>query len=332
MGIDSKKKSCFGEHWRNIKKLGASALLGVMVTLSPFTSVGYPAPPADTVTLDQDLNQTVSASSSTTGSQNSGGPWKLTLLPNQDPFTPLLADPRQPTTSINFLTLSNQPFIQFNGNFGADIGVARWESPTQGINESVQVGVMGASFSRFSIIQSSTFLEDADYVIGVPVTFRYHSFSGRVFFYHESSHTGYNYTTLMHISKISDFGNEILQVIPSWDITPNIRIYGGAEYRVFGLYFYPTMEDSTTVLGGIEAYSPEIPSLSARGYLAFNLEARGINGYTPDEDLQFGLLFHRPGSYLQIRPAIDIYNGYSYMGDLLFEKEHYVSLGVYFDF
>jgi Protein of unknown function (DUF1207). len=181
------KKSCFGEHWRNIKQLGASALLGVMVTLSPFSSVGYPAPPADTITLDQDLNQTVSASSSTTGSQNSGGPWKLTLLPNQDPFTPLLADPRQPTTSINFLTLSNQPFIQFNGNFGVDIGVARWESPTQGINESVQVGVMGASFSRFSIIQSSTFLEDADYVIGVPVTFRYHSFSGRVFFYHESS-------------------------------------------------------------------------------------------------------------------------------------------------
>lgn len=330
--IDSITKSCSREYWSTFKRLGTSALFGVIVTISLLQSIAYSAPPADNVTLDQDLSGTTAPASSTTGSGSSEGAWKLTLLPNQDPFTPLLADPRQPTTSINFLTLSNQPFIQFNGNFGADIGVARWESPTQGINESVQVGIMGASFSRFSIIKASTYLEDADYVIGVPVTFRYNSFSGRIFFYHESSHTGYDYTNLMHISKISDFGNEILQVIPSWDITPNIRIYGGAEYRVFGLYFYPTMEDSTTVLGGIEAYSPEIRSLSARGYLAFNLEARGINGYTPDEDLQFGLLFHRPGSYLQIRPAIDIYNGYSYMGDLLFEKEHYVSLGVYFDF
>ncbi len=329
---DTLKKLCSQWHWKRIKSLGLSALAGVMITIAGMKSVAYPAPPADTVTLDQDLSGTTTSSTSSNGNGSTGGPWKLTLLPEQDPFTPLLADPRQPTTSVNFLALSNQPFLQFNGNFGADIGVARWESPTNGINESIQVGVMGASFSRFSIIRSSTYLEDADYVIGVPVTFRYNSFSGRVFFYHESSHTGYNYTTLMHISKISDFGNEILQVIPSWDITPNIRIYGGAEYRVFGLYYYPTMEDSTTFLGGIEAYSPEIRSLSARGYLAFNLESRGINGYTPDEDLQLGLLFHRPSSYLQIRPAIDFYNGYSYMGDLLFEKEHYVSLGVYFDF
>ena len=329
---DTLKKLYSQWHWKRIKSLGLSALAGVMITIAGMKSVAYPAPPADTVTLDQDLSGTTTSSTSTNGNGINGGPWKLTLLPEQDPFTPLLADPRQPTTSVNFLALSNQPFLQFNGNFGADIGVARWESPTNGINESIQVGVMGASFSRFSIIRSSTYLEDADYVIGVPVTFRYNSFSGRVFFYHESSHTGYSYTTLMHISKFSDFGNEILQVIPSWDITPNIRIYGGAEYRVFGLYYYPTMEDSTTFLGGIEAYSPEIQSLSARGYLAFNLESRGINGYTPDEDLQLGLLFHRPSSYLQIRPAIDFYNGYSYMGDLLFEKEHYVSLGVYFDF
>ena len=77
---------------------------------------------------------------------------------------------------------------------------------------------------------------------------------------------------------------------------------------------------------------PGLTTLSARGYLAFNIESRGINGYVPDEDLQIGLLFHRPGTDLQIRPALDFYNGYSPMGDLIFEKEHYASLGVYFDF
>ncbi|MCL4461689.1 MAG: DUF1207 domain-containing protein [Nitrospirae bacterium] len=258
--------------------------------------------------------------------------WNMTFLPAQDPFTPLLADPRQPTTAINALAQTNRPFIQFNGTFGADVGVVRWASGSAGIDESVQVGIMGAAFSRFSVIRSSTYLEDADYVIGLPVTFRYKSFSGRIFFYHESSHTGYNYTTLMNVSKASDFGNEILQVIPSWDMTSWLRIYGGAAYRVFGFYDYPTAEDATILIGGLEAYGPEMHALSARGYLAFNIESRGINGYVPDEDLQIGLLFHRPGTDLQIRPALDFYNGYSPMGDLIFEKEHYASLGVYFDF
>ncbi|MHB8423346.1 MAG: DUF1207 domain-containing protein [Leptospirales bacterium] len=289
----------------------------------------WSAAPADNVTLDQDLT----AASIVPGKEQVGSAWQVTVLPSQDPFTPLLADPRQPTSAVNSLSLSNQPFEQFNGTFGADIGIARWESPTEGINESIQVGVMGASFSRFAIIQSSTFLEDADYIIGLPVTMRLGRFSARIFFYHESSHTGYNYTNIMHLSKVSDFGNEILQVIPSWDITPYLRIYAGGAYRVIGLYYYPTTSDSLIFLGGIEAYSPRLRSISARAYLAFNLESRGINGYTPDEDLQIGLLFHRPNAYFQVRPAIDFYNGYTPMGDLVnFFKEHYVSLGVYFDF
>ena len=297
-------------------------LLLLLVQASYALGEGAPA----NVTLDQDLL----SSPISKGSDRS--PWKLIFLPSQDPFTPLLSDPRQPTTAVNVLTLSEQPFIQFNGTFGADVGVVRWESSTDGINESIQVGIMGASFSRFSIIRSSTYLEDADYIIGLPVTIRYQSFSARIFFYHESSHTGYNYTTLMNVSKASDFGNEILQVIPSWDIAPFIRIYGGAAYRVFGFSDYPTAEDSTIFLGGLEAYAPVIHPISARAYMAFNIESRGINGYVTDEDLQLGLLFHRPQTYLQIRPAIDFYNGYSYMGDLIFEKEHYISMGVYFDF
>lgn len=296
---------------------------GVLVNL---TGIATSATDLYNPTLDsRDMSSVMSGS-------KGGSSLNMTFLPVQDPFTPLLADPRQPTTAINALALTNRPFIQFNGTFGADVGIVRWESPLAGIDESVQVGIMGAAFSRFSVIRSSTYLEDADYVIGLPVTFRYKSFSGRIFFYHESSHTGYNYTTLMNVSKASDFGNEILQVVPSWEVTPFLRLYGGAAYRVFGFYDYPTAEDATILIGGLEAYGPEMTLLSARAYLAFNVESRGINGYVPDEDLQIGLLFQRPETYLQIRPALDFYNGYSPMGDLIFEKEHYVSLGVYFDF
>jgi len=288
-------------------------------------------PPADNVTLDQDTPGP--ASSGNILFQN--GASRLILLPTQDVFTPLLSDPRQPTSTIEFFGASNHSsYFQFNGNVGGDIGIARWESTKEGINKSLQVGIMGGSFSRFGIFGPSTYLIDSDFLVGIPVTARLGKFSERLFFYHESSHTGYNYTVMENISKQSDFGQEILQEVSSYDITPYLRVYGGAAYRVIGLAYYPTIGDSLILLGGFEAYTPTLPALGniGRGYFSTYLESRGINGYGLNEDVQLGLLFHRPGSYFQVRPMIDMYNGYSYLGDLLFTRDEYVALGVSFDF
>lgn len=313
------------------------------------------SPPPATVTLDQDLPDTSpqpeeaipAAVSPQKASQTSQGTRpktpsspkntqssnvKINWFPNQDPFTPLLADPRQPTSSGNFFFLSNEAYGQFSGNFGADLGIVRIESSKEGINRSIQVGIMGASFSRFALVGPSTFLVDTDFVIGIPVTFRIGSFSTRIFFYHESSHTGYDYMTYFNLTQTDNFGQEVLQVIPSWDITPHIRVYGGAAYRVIGFYYYPTFDDSLILLAGFEVYTPQLKKFRSRAYLAFNMESRGINGYSPNTDLQVGLLFHRPQAFYQLRPAIDFFNGFSPMGDYIFNREQYVSIGLYFDF
>ena len=283
-------------------------------------------PPPANVTLDQEI-----PSSMASGGELSGN-IPMTFFPSQDPFTPLLADPRQPTTHIGFFAHSNGKYGQFEGDVGGDFGIVRWESPIEGINKAFQIGLMGTSFSRFAFVGASTFLEDADYVVGLPLTFRYHAYSGRLFFYHESSHTGFSFTQLTGLSKASDFGQEILQYVNSWDVTPYFRVYGGSSYRVVGFSYYPTFGDSLILLSGLEWYSRRIRSTPGRVYLAFNLESRGINGYALDEDFQMGFIFHQPHSYFQIRPAIELFNGYSPMGDLLFEKEDYVSIGVSFDF
>jgi hypothetical protein len=313
------------------------------------------SPPPATVTLDQDLPDTSlqsegaipaavppqKASKASKGTQpkipsspknTQSSNVRINWFPDQDPFTPLLADPRQPTSSGNFFFLSNEAYGQFNGNFGADLGIVRIESSSEGINRSIQIGVMGASFSRFALIGASTFLVDTDFVIGIPVTFRIDQFSTRIFFYHESSHTGYDYMTYFNLTQTDNFGQEVLQVIPSWDITPHIRIYGGAAYRVIGLYYYSTFADSLILQTGFEIYTQQLRKFQSRGYLAFNLESRGINGYSPDTDLQVGLLFHKPKAFYQLRTAIDFFNGYSPMGDFLFNREQYVSIGLYFDF
>jgi hypothetical protein len=297
---------------------------------NPLPALSAPAPAAN-ITLDQD--NPVPPTAGNIVLQN--GASQLILFPTQDVFTPLLADPRQPTSTIEFFAVSNHPtYFQFNGNLGADVGILRWESTSEGVNKSLQVGIMAANFSRLGIFGPSTYLIDSDFVVGVPITARIGQFSERLFFYHESSHTGYNYTVLENLNKNSDFGQEILQEVSSYDLTPYLRFYGGMAYRVIGLSYYPTINDSLIFMGGFEAYTKTLPGLwgIGRGYIATYLESRGINGYALNEDVQLGLLFHRPGSYFQIRPMIDMYNGYSYMGDLLFTKDQYVALGVSFDF
>jgi hypothetical protein len=282
---------------------------------------------SDNVTLDQD-GIVSSASSSSAGI-------RTILFPSQDVFTPLLADPRQPTSAFQIFAVSNNAYGQLNGTFGGDFGIARFESPTEGVNKSLQVGIMGAAFSRFGFFGSSTYLIDADYVIGFPVTFRLGKFSGRIFFYHESSHTGYSFTQMTGLNKISDFGQELLQVIPSYDATSHVRIYTGFAYRVVGLADYSSFQDAAIGITGFELFTDPLNALfgsDGRAYAAFYLESRGINGFSLNEDIQAGFLFHRPGSYFQIRPAIDFYNGYSPMGDLLFTPDQYLSVGVYFDF
>ncbi|MHB1286537.1 MAG: DUF1207 domain-containing protein [Leptospirales bacterium] len=269
-----------------------------------------------------------------TGGGGANDPSERTIIffPTEDPFTPLLADPRQPTSNISFFTFSDKGYGQFNGTFGADLGIVRIESSNQRVQRSIQVGVMGASFSSFALLDSSASLIDADYVIGLPITFRVDRFSARIFFYHESSHTGYNFDKFSGSSPASNFGQEILQITPSWDVNRHLRLYGGFSYRVVGLSYYPTFGDSLILQSGLEVYGNQWKLMSSRPYAAFNLESAGITGYTTSEDFQVGVLFHRPGSYFQIRTAFDLFNGYSPMGDFPFDKETYGSFGVYFDF
>ncbi|MHB8369088.1 MAG: DUF1207 domain-containing protein [Leptospirales bacterium] len=317
------------------KNLGAAILL---LALSCQSAKAAPAP-ADNGGPPPAANATLDSRDPPIGAPGvlsiSDGTSRLVIFPSQDVFTPLLSDPREPLSTIEFFAASNMPSaLQFNGNMAGNIGIARWESNAEGVDRALQFGLVGGEFSRFGIFGANTYLMDSDYMVGATLTGRIGAFSQRLFFYHESSHTGYNYTTLANVNKLSDFGQEIIQEVSSEDITPHLRLYGGAAYRVEGFDYYSTAQDALILLGGAEAYTDTFSSLDhlGRGYASFFIESRGINGYTPNEDLQVGLLFHRPGSYFQVRPMIDLYNGYSYMGDLLFNKDRYAALGISFDF
>ena len=62
--------------------------------------------------------------------------WNMTFLPAQDPFTPLLADPRQPTTAINALAQkedsvhgqTSQPVLKVTRSILASLSLTTVES------------------------------------------------------------------------------------------------------------------------------------------------------------------------------------------------------------
>ena len=69
----------------------------------------------------------------------------------------------------------------------------------------------------------------ADYVVGLPLTGRYHGFSGRLRPYHQSSHLGDEYLLRDDPVERENLSFESLELILSGELGP-LRLYGGGEY------------------------------------------------------------------------------------------------------
>lgn len=151
-----------------------------------------------------------------------------TALPAGDLFQPLMADPRQPRFSASYLWATSPLRDTRVGAtaFGADIGIVRWR---WGANEhGVQIGLAGGVFAQFDLEAPSTDLMNADYLIGIPVSFETHSLTGRVRLYHQSSHLGDEFLIRDQPERVN-LSFEAIEFLVSGGSGP-WRAYGGGEY------------------------------------------------------------------------------------------------------
>src|SRR5512133_1384990 len=93
-------------------------------------------------------------------------------LPQGDVFCPRIADPRSTRSHLTYL----------RGE------LRRAGGPVPG--DGVQIGSEAGVFAQFDLGTRSADLLNADYVGGIPLTFRVASFSGRFRVWHQSSHLG----------------------------------------------------------------------------------------------------------------------------------------------
>ena len=152
-------------------------------------------------------------------------------LPRGDVFCPLLADPKGQRSFVSYLHETSDQGDIAMGSVGISdmFGLLRVGGPKAG--DGFQLSLAGSVFAQFDLESSSYDLINADYIIGLPITFRRQAFSMRFRLYHQSSHLGDEFLLREDNPKFvrENISFEAAEMILSADGGP-FRIYGGGEY------------------------------------------------------------------------------------------------------
>lgn len=245
-------------------------------------------------------------------------------LPPYSIFAPLLADPRQPQFSMRYQRYHSS-VSEFNAamvSFGEYFGFASrfWRDASIS-----QIGLQGAVFALFNLDAPSSDLVNADYWIGIPLSYRTGPWSVLVRLYHQSSHLGDEFL-LGHpgVNRIN-LSYEEMESLLSLDLD-SVRLYGGGGYLV---HSEPSLQP-WRVQTGIEGRKRHVIS-SWDFVAAVDLQSREELGWRWNRSFQAGFAFkHRSGR--EIRLMAEYFNGLSPNGQFYRERLRYTGFGVYFGF
>ena len=212
-------------------------------------------------------------------------------LPEGFQFEPLLADPKRPRflVSVVGVQMGDLETTAAAVAYGGRYGLARWPF---GKGEAWQLNLSGAVFAQFDLKAPSMDLINADYVLGLPLTYRNGPNSVRLRVYHQSSHLGDEFLLRNHPERVN-LSYEALEAIYSRDIG-TARAYLGGEY-----YFH--REPSTLKAGmahaGMDYRHPDPVVLGWEGggtYFVAGLDLKAFehHDWDPAWSLTTGLEFH----------------------------------------
>lgn len=250
-------------------------------------------------------------------------------FPTGDLFWALLADPKQPGFFVSvreYDTPIDNATLAAVG-FGETFGLYRREGKRAG--DGLQVSISGALFAQFNLDAPSADLVNADYIIGIPVTYRHGPWSSRIRLYHQSSHLGDEFLLRARPERIN-LSFESLEMLVSYDWR-QLRIYGGGEYL---LNREPEDLEREGLHGGLE-YRGQTPWLwGGRLVGGLDLKSWREHDWAVDTSLKVGLEFGgapQPGRR-RLRVMAEAYDGYSPHGQFYDDEIDYFGVGVYLGF
>ncbi len=269
--------------------------------------------------------------------EGDGTSWESTFLPDGDVFRPLWADPKQPqifgimqtTKVVDTKTTSTVGSVGFGENFGF------WSRRKSGTCNGIQVGLLTGVFSQFNLFDN-TELINTDFVVGVPFSWRSDWFSGRVRFYHQSSHLGDQFLQNRPGFNAFALSFEELEGILSFN-TPDggVRVYVGGGYLV---HRKPSYLDRLRAQWGLELRGREYPApylgkeIKLVPVLGTDFKAIEEQQWSVNANLLAGVEWFRTGATRRLRVLINYYYGYNPYGIFFTEKVQNVGIGMYLSF
>jgi len=256
------------------------------------------------------------------------------LFPQDQIFCPVLADPKEARSFVSFLRGTFRSLDDPSGNgtnigsvgLGDSFGLVRWGGPSPG--EGVQLDVVGSIFAQFDLGTASKDLINADYIIGVPLTFRRSGFSTRVRLYHQSSHLGDEYLLRAEDIERQNLAFESVELLLSQEIGP-LRAYAGGE-RIFRRE--PDTVAARLFHGGVELRTGRAGPVQLVG--GVDLKTTERHDWSPSISGRVGLEVARrgPGGHPArlVTLMLELYEGPSPYGQFFQDDISYVGVGLHF--
>ncbi len=255
-------------------------------------------------------------------------------FPEDQIFCPLIADPKESRSFVSFLRGTFRSLDDPTGEgtsiasvgLGDIFGLLRVGGPDAG--EGFQLDVVGSIFAQFDLGAPSNDLINADYVIGIPLTFRRNGFSIRAKLYHQSSHLGDEYLLRSEDIVRENLSFESVELLISQEIGA-LRAYGGAE-RIFRRE--PDALPDSLFHAGVELRTGRARKVQMLA--GVDLKTTELHEWSPAISGRVGLELGRPGPEGHpgrlILLLFEIYEGPSPYGQFFQDDISYIGAGIHF--
>lgn len=246
-------------------------------------------------------------------------------------FEPFIADPRQVVYSAGW-RFNDEVFNKnvIDVSFGDSFPIYRW-CDLFSVHGALQIELEGGVWAIFEPTLVSAPLVNADYYVGVPITFAYDNWSFRLRGFHISSHIGdeflLNHPGFHRVNPSAEY----LDFFISWQLTDEIRLFDGIGYMVaqdnsFRLDPYYTA-------GGFEIRVPYLgfcdhhDRIRAEPFLASYLFWRPNYHHIIDQTYALGYEFSKTcGLARKMRAFFEFHDGFSVEGQFALFRTTYYSI------
>lgn len=260
-------------------------------------------------------------------------------FPGPSVFLPLLADTRWPHFSAAYeYHLGDRALTHAAAvSFGESFSLVRFHVNAR---SEVDIGIHAGVFALFDLGSSSFDLLNADYLVGLPVAYRYGKFSAFLRVFHQSSHLGDEYLLRHSIPKRVNLSYEALDFVASYEWPWGIRTYAGAGYIV---HDEPDLKPITTQ-GGIEWLGLEdgrlqfitqnlapLSRFKVRPVVAVDVKYHEEGGWAGDYSPRIGVQFSG-GSTRNLQLLLQYFHGKSPNGQFYVNNVESVGVGAHLHF